>query len=72
MPELALEVGEPPVHRVELVGHEAEEGAHLSLVEALPRLREVLSLDLGGGQPGLVRAGRARLVGGHRAQLYWG
>ena len=72
MPELALEVGEPPVQSVELVGHDAKEGAHLPLVEALPRLRKVLPLDLGGRQPWLVRAGRARLVGGHRAQLYWG
>ena len=66
VPQLTLEVGEPPVQRVELVGHDAKEGAHLPLVEALPRSREILPLDLGGCQPGLVRAGRARLVRGHR------
>jgi hypothetical protein len=72
MPELALEVGEPPVHCVELVGHALQERAHFTLVEALARLPEVLPFDVGGCEPGLVRAGPARLFDRHRAQLYWG
>ncbi len=67
MPDLGLEVGEPPVHGVELVGDAAEEGTHLLLVEALARPGEVLALDLCRREPGVVRAGRARLVDRHRA-----